>query len=358
MRARFPTLTAAALALAGLAACTAQSTTGSAGLYCSKEGLCPPGMICSPSNVCIADMDAGAGTDSGAGGSDSLAGQDTTAADSLQQDSAPDTAVIDTAPADTPQPDTAKPDTSKPDSTVQDTAKPDIADDTAPVSVTIEELQKGATSLTCENTSGIVNYAKVMVEPAVLTGPPVMSTSSSGKKSALLYVRPATGPTSGEYAGLIVVVQAWPVPFTAGSVIQVTGTVQEFYCMTEVIVDSLDAVVAKGAVAVPDPYAVGIGPLVANSEPYEGALVSIAGVTVAQPNLAGTDGKNHGEFTVKSGNAELAIYLPYGSQWLNKDQSTTLLFGDKFSSISGHLAYSFGHWVLRPRDDMDFKSGF
>lgn len=355
MRVRFPSLTAAAMALAGVVACTAQSTGGSAGLYCSKEGLCPPGMICSASNVCIADMDSAAGADAAAMGdaADSATANDSAPADATQSDTA-----TDVAPVDATVPDTAKPDTSKPDTTVPDVAGPDSTQDTAPVAVTIQDLQSGATSLTCENTGGIVNYAKVILEPAVLTGTPVMSTSSSGKKSALLYVRPATGPTSGSYAGLIVVVQAWPVPFTAGSVIQATGTVQEFYCMTEVIVDSLDAVVAKGTVAVPQPYAVGIGPLVSDPEPYEGALVSISGVLVAQANLAGTDGKNHGEFTVKSGNAELAVYLPYGSQWLNKDQSTSLAAGAKFASISGHMAYSFGHWVLRPRDDLDLKSGF
>lgn len=346
MTARSLTLAIAALAVAGSSACTAQSSTGSAGLYCSKEGLCPPGMICSASNVCIADLDSAA-LDSAAG-ADAAGGKDTAQADNSPQDTG-----LDSAPADTAQTDTAQPDIAK-----QDTGQPDAAEDVAPVAVTIEDLQKGATSLTCENAAGVVNYAKVTVEPAVLTGTPVMSTNSAGKKSALLYVRPATGPTSGAYAGLMVVVQAWPVPFTAGSVIQVTGTVQEFYCMTEVIVDSLDAIVAKGSVAVPGPYAVGIGPLAADPEPMEGALVSISGVVVGQGNLPGTDGKNHGEFTVKSGNAELAVYLPYGSQWLNKDQSTSLLPGDKFASITGHFAYSFGHWVLRPRDDADLKSGF
>jgi hypothetical protein len=148
------------------------------------------------------------------------------------------------------------------------------------------------------------------------------------------------------------------VPFTAGSVIQATGTVQEFYCMTEVMVDTLDAIVAKGTVAVPNPYNVGIATLAADPEPYEGALVSVGGVEVGLQNLAGSDGKNHGEFTVKSGNAEIAVFLPYGSQWLNKDQSTTLLPGSVFQSITGHLAYSFGHWVIRARDDADLKASF
>lgn len=340
-----------ALGTAIWAGCTTASGGGaSAGLYCSVEGLCPPGMVCNAAKVCVADLsDAGGGGDSGAGG------QDSASADTAVSDSA----VGDTAVAqDTQVQDTAKPDTTKPDTATPDTAQPDSAADVAPVAVTIEDLQKGATSLSCENPAAAVNYSKVILEPAVLTGPPVMLTSSSGKKSALLYVRPATGPTSAAYAGMLVVVQAWPVPFTAGTVIQATGTVQEFFCMTEVMVDSLEAIVTKGTVAVPSPYNVGIAPLVADPEPYEGALVSIGGVEVAQQNLAGSDGKNHGEFTVKSGNAELAVYLPYGSQWLNKDQSTTLLPGSVFQSITGHLAYSFGHWVLRPRDDADLQANF
>jgi hypothetical protein len=306
-------------------------------------------MVCNAAKVCVADLaDAGAGQDT-------IGSQDTAAADATggeigQGDTVQkDTAIApDIQPQDTNLPDTAKPDIAQPDSSV----------DVAPVAVTIEELQKGSTSLNCENPAAAVNYSKVILEPAVLTGTPVMLTSSSGKKSALLYVRPVTGPTSGAYAGMLIVVQAWPVPFTAGSVIQATGTVQEFYCMTEVMVDTLDAIVAKGTVAVPNPYNVGIATLAADPEPYEGALVSVGGVEVGLQNLAGSDGKNHGEFTVKSGNAEIAVFLPYGSQWLNKDQSTTLLPGSVFQSITGHLAYSFGHWVIRARDDADLKASF
>ncbi len=338
---------------AALAACTTASSGGSAGLYCSVEGLCPPGMVCNAAKVCVAEL------------SDASGGQDTAAADTAGSEIGQgDTAQNDTAIApdilvqDTNQPDTAKPDTNQPDTAKPDTAQVDSSADVAPVAVTIEELQKGATSLSCENPAAAVNYSKVILEPAVLTGAPVMLTSSSGKKSALLYVRPATGPTSGAYAGMLIVVQAWPVPFTAGSVVQATGTVQEFYCMTEVMVDTLDAIVAKGTVAVPNPYNVGIATLAADPEPYEGALVSVGGVEVGLQNLAGSDGKNHGEFTVKSGNAEIAVFLPYGSQWLNKDQSTTLLPGSVFQSITGHLAYSFGHWVIRARDDADLQASF
>lgn len=341
-----------ALAVAALTGCTTASSGGSAGLYCSIEGLCPPGMTCNAAKVCVADL------------SDASSGQDSAATDTAGGDiGQPDTEGKDTAVADTQTPDTAKPDTSPADTgqtdvSGPDTAQPDAVADAAPVLVTVEELQKGSTSLNCENPGAAINYSKVLLEPVVLTGAPVMLTSSTGKKSALLYVRPATGPTSGAYAGMLVVVQAWPVPFTAGSVIQVTGTVQEFYCMTEVMVDSLEAIVTKGTVAVPSPYNVGIAALVADPEPYEGALVTIGGVEVAQQNLAGSDGKNHGEFTVKSGNAEIAVYLPYGSQWLTKEQGTTLLPGSMFQSITGHLAYSFGHWVLRARDDADLQASF
>lgn len=338
---------------AALAACTTAGGGGSAGLYCSVEGLCPAGMVCNAAKVCVAEQ-------SDAGGSQDTATADAAGGEIGQGDTAQnDTTIVpDSQIQDTNLPDTAKPDTSLPDTTKPDTSLADSSADVAPVAVTIEELQKGSTSLSCENPGAAVNYSKVILEPAVLTGPPVMLTSSSGKKSALLYVRPATGPTNGAYAGMLIVVQAWPVPFTAGSVIQATGTVQEFYCMTEVMVESLDAIVAKGTVAVPEPYNVGIATLVADPEPYEGALVSMGGIAVGQQNLAGSDGKNHGEFTVKSGNAEIAVFLPYGSQWLNKDQSTTLLPGSIFQSITGHLAYSFGHWVIRARDDADLQPSF
>ncbi|MSQ82426.1 MAG: hypothetical protein EXR77_05835 [Myxococcales bacterium] len=223
---------------------------------------------------------------------------------------------------------------------------------------TVAEIQLGATSQTCENPAAIVNYTKVIVENCVVTGPPQTITASNGKKSSLFYMRPATGPTSAVNAGMAVIVGSNPLAIQLGDVVQVTGIVQEFYCQTEIACETAAAVVAKGKVAVPEPYNVPLATLVKSLESYENMLLRISGITIDNPNVLGSDGKLHGEFTVSSGAAQIKVGIFATSQYYDKDAKTKFSSGQAITSISGHLTYSFGSFLLRPRDDNDIQPGF
>lgn len=333
-----------AICASGFGACVGgTSNGGGAGgvLLCGTGGACPANMKCNENNVCV--FDASAGDAAAAAGKDTASG---TAADTATV--APDAAAgKDAAVAET---------TAGPDQTAGGKDEATAADVPAePVPATVKELQSGAASLTCEKTDGTINYAKVVVEPCVVTGPPQLITASTGKKSTLFYMRPATGPLKGDYAGIAVIIGANPLPIAPGDVVQVTGTVQEFFCMTEIIADTVDAVVAKGKVAPPEPYTVPLATLADTPEPYESDLLRVSGVTVDNPNVPGSDGKFHGQFSVKSGGASIFVALGYGSQYYDKDGKTKFTAGSSLGSVAGHWTYSFGQFVLRLRDDLDLQ---
>ncbi len=353
---------AAAWCAAFVCACTVAGG-GSGGsnanvLLCGAGGACPSGMTCTVNNVCVPETADGgdaasAGADAGTTGSDTATADSGSAKDSGDKADSPVAANDSAVATDTPAPkDTAVAEVSA-----------DVASDAAdvpvaPVPATIAQLQTAAASLQCENPSGIVNYAKVIVEPAVVTGPMITVTAAGGKKSTLFFARPATGPLAAENAGMAFIVGANPLTLAAGDVVQVTGTASEFYCMTEIMVESADGVVQKGKVAAPEPYAVAIAKVFSNPEPYEDVLIRISGVVVDNPNVVGSDGKYHGEFTVSSGSATLRVAVSPGSQYYDKDAKPKFQVGTKFGSVAGHLTYSFGNFLLRPRDDADLQVGF
>ena len=336
-----------AWACTALAACSVGGGGGGGGtvLLCGPGGACPANQTCNANNVCVGNgLDTAAGGDVGqdaaGGGGDAAVKEagtvpDSGAADTADKDTAAEVASSDVAPKD---------------------AQPDVP--IGPVPATIAELQGAAASLTCENASGVTPGAKVVLEPAVVTGPPQLITASNGKKSTLFFVRPATGPTAAENAGMAVIIGVNPLAVQAGDVVQVTGSVIEFYCMTEITADAADAVVSKGKVGVPKPYDVSLATLVKNTEPYEDVLVRVSNVVVSDPNLPGNDGKLHGQLVVASGAASVVVALPYGSASLDTGGKTKFGAGDKLGSVAGHLNYSFGQWILRPRDDQDIATGF
>ncbi len=335
------------MALVALAGCAGNGGGSGGGglLFCGPGGTCPAGQTCNAGNVCTLTAADAAQTSDGQAGSDTKQGTETAASDGQTTETpvASDTVVADSAPQDT---------VVSIDTTIAD-SPPHVP--AGPVAATIAELQTAAGSLTCENPTGVTAYAKVILEPAVVTGPTQLITASTGKKSSLFFVRPATGPTSTENARMAVIVGVHPLPVQPGDVVQITGTAIEFYCLTEITADTADAVVVKGKVAAPQPYDVSMAMLPKNTEPYEDVLLRVSGVVVSEPNLPGNDGKLHGQFVVASGAASLVVALPYGSIYLDKDAKTTLTAGSKFGSIAGHLNYSFGQWMLRPRDDSDLQ---
>ena len=351
--------------IAGSCACTAYGGGGGGGggggssvLICGTGGACPANMSCSANNVCVAlSGDAVASGDAGASADGATQGADATAAADADKVDSPAAANDSAVQAETVvAKDTVVPDTSPPIDSATAVDSADAA--TEPVPATVAEIQLGPTSQTCENPTAIVNYTKVIVENCVVTGPPQTITASNGKKSSLFYMRPATGPTSAVNAGMAVIVGSNPLAIQPGDVVQVTGIVQEFYCQTEIACETAASVVAKGKVATPEPYNVSLSSLVKQLESHENVLLRISGITIDNPNVLGSDGKLHGEFTVSSGAAQLKIGIFATSQYYDKDAKTKFTSGQAITSISGHLTYSFGSFLLRPRDDNDIQPGF
>jgi len=87
-------------------------------------------------------------------------------------------------------------------------------------------------------------------------------------------------------------------------------------------------------------------------------------VQVVEPNVLGTDGKPHGMFAVaaagsSSGSAPLVhVGGNKNTTFASYDPATKLTTtkftqGQGFASITGHLTYSFGAYVLRVSKDAD-----
>ena len=96
------------------------------------------------------------------------------------------------------------------------------------------------------------------------------------------------------------------------------------------------------------------------AEPLEGGLIQLTNVQVLDPNPLSTDGKNHGECTVNhnGGSAYVTFAPALGSVYLTpgaNGTTTTFFAGQGFASITGNLQWSFGHWVVRVRSDVDIN---
>lgn len=349
-----------------LAACG--STAGSAGaILCGPGGECGGNLVC-VNNYCMVPTDkADIGASDAAAGADTAGGQDTIAADADDKADAtapgPDVAPADTVDQPDAAPDVTPVDTAGPDAAGEDIAKPDTAGDTSDLPggpMTIQQIQSAATSLLCPNENAEVLTAKgVVLEPAVLTGDPgVVSKLQS------FFLAPATGPLDPSYQGLQVLVTGGTAALAAGDVVQLTGDVKEYFCMTELMVKAADVKVI-GKIGAPTAAPLPLAKLKGTAaEAYEGVLVQIQNVYVAEPNVIGSDGKTHGEFAVgaTADFEEVVIGPSSGTSFSFKNNTTgqtesKMKAGQYFASITGHMTYGFGRWVLRPRKDADLVAG-
>jgi len=183
-------------------------------------------------------------------------------------------------------------------------------------------------------------------------------------KNSLFHARPKGAPTvGGDWQGVKVFVLGTPPALTAGDVVEIKGDAVEYYCETEIKAKAADIkTVSKNSP--PAPYEVVTKSITFDgeaSEAFEGVLVKLINVKVTQPNTLGTDGKTHGGFSVASQTdlkSQVHVDLASVSQYTQKstqtgDLVTTFTTGQVFSSVIGHLNYSFGEYVLIPRGDTD-----
>ncbi|MCO4764014.1 MAG: hypothetical protein KC502_21045 [Myxococcales bacterium] len=316
---------------------------GGGGVLCALDGSCPAGMTCA-GQVCVF-VSADAVADSTAGS------QDTTTVDSGAQD----TGSVDAGPADTGTTDTGSPDTT---TATPDTSTPDTS---TPSGSQIATLQQATSSKTCAKTDGELS----VMSDVTLSGVIVTTDAAPLGKLMVFYVRPADAPnTDGRWQGMKVVVFKDKTQVKAGDIVTITGELVEYYCESEIKVDSDKITVTGKANLAPVPYDVVVAEISGKglqSEAYEGVFVRLNGVEVAEPNVLGTDGKPHGQFSVASAGGTtptVVIGGSAGTSFTAKDPKTgntitTMKKGQAFKSITGHLTYSFETYVLRPSTDAD-----
>ena len=225
----------------------------------------------------------------------------------------------------------------------------------------VATLQQSTDSTTCAKKDGqnkVIEAAAI--EDVIATQAPFKAGSSW-----IFHGRPASAPqVDGKWQGIKLFVHSGEPKVAAGDVVSITGDVVEYFCETEITAASKNVTVKSSGTA-PTPYAVKTADITFNgdSEAYEGVFVTIQNVKVHEANYKGSDGKTHGGFAVVSqtdGSAVVHVDLASSSQFTTQDASkqlvTTFVQGQVISSITGHLNYSFGEFVLIPRGDADLVS--
>ena len=144
-------------------------------------------------------------------------------------------------------------------------------------------------------------------------------------------------PGGGAWNGIFVFD---PVNFASAAVgdqIGITGTVQEFYNMTEMSSITAFSVITSGN-AIPGPQSLATGSV--SVEQWEGVRVRVNNVTVTDPDIG------FGEWLVSDGSGDVVIddkgtytYVP--------------VLNDFLESVTGPLDYNFGAFKIQPGDDSD-----
>jgi predicted extracellular nuclease len=122
-----------------------------------------------------------------------------------------------------------------------------------------------------------------------------------------------------------------------GDSVVVSGYVDEYYGLTELVVQSVDF--RDPGHEVPQATLVTTGS--ASQEKWEGVLVKVEDVTVTDPDLG------YGEWNVDDGSGNCRVDdlgLPYGF---------SVSQGDTYSSITGVLFYSYSNYKIEPRNTDD-----
>lgn len=128
-----------------------------------------------------------------------------------------------------------------------------------------------------------------------------------------------------------------PVALTVGDAVLVTGTVQEYYGMTEIIsMTSVDILGAGAATPVPESMETGS----VSAEAWESVLIEVTGLTITDDNLG------YGEWEVDDGSGPLVVgdYYTY---------SYVPFTGGTLYYLRGPVFYSFDAFKVEPRNDTD-----
>lgn len=180
--------------------------------------------------------------------------------------------------------------------------------------VPIQEIQSNTTD----------GDASAYVGQTVQTEGVVTAVTSRG-----FFIQNGTGPWSGIY------VYTGSTPdVSIGDLVQVTGTVDEYYGLTQV----KDATVTKlGTAEVPAPVVLNTGEV--SQEQWESVLVKVENVVVTQePN-------EYGEWYMDDGSGPAMV-----DDLMYEYKATE---GQRLKYVTGVVYYSFGNFKIEPRDASD-----
>jgi len=246
-------------------------------------------------------------------------------------------------------------------SKAEDVQTPDQGADVAEVVTTkstIADVQQSDTSKNCTGgdsghtpiQSGLSFTGLVVISPVI---------SSSKYHTSTYYVCDGGATAMTDYSCVTLAMKDTLDPGLApGDLVDVTADYKEFYCNTELYATSLTK--ESGTATVPTAKVLTAADYpdstAAKWEPLEGLLVKINDVTITNAAFPGTDGKDHGDFLV-GGNGTTtgivighAFHLDYMSTDPAKNQRKD---GTNFTSITGVVEYSYGHYRISPRTEAD-----
>ena len=168
--------------------------------------------------------------------------------------------------------------------------------------------------------------------------------SGSGANNYGFFISDATG---GAYSGLFIYNQTYSP--SVGDMLEITGTVTEYYGFTEITGVSAYQVLSQ-ANPLPPASLISTGALssTATGEQWESVLVKVQNVSVtSSPNT-------YQEFNVNDGSGSCQVdnqFFGLGHSWQN------IVQGNTFSQITGIVDYAFSAFGLQPRSLADMQSG-
>ena len=153
----------------------------------------------------------------------------------------------------------------------------------------------------------------------------------------------APGPWNGVYVYLTPSPASLPV--SRGDTVQVSGTVQEYYGLTEIGCAAGDVTVLGTGGAAHPPSLVDTADVAtgaATAESYEGVLVEVSDVDVTSA------ANQYGEWLVDDGSGPVMVD-DLGSYAYDPS------LGDRLELVRGMLYFGFGDFKIEPRDDGDIQ---
>jgi len=193
----------------------------------------------------------------------------------------------------------------------------------------------GGDALSCYEIQGQADESPYNGQDVTVTG--IVTAAAGEFYTSVADAQLATieDPSGGEWSGLALFGYDGIMDnLERGDSVVVSGYVQEYYGLTEVVVQSVDFY--ESGHTIPDPEqisTVGIA-----SEMWEGVFAAVSNVTVT------TNPNTHGEFMVDDGSGQGMVKL-YGF-------GTTI--GDTYSQVIGVVFYSYDEYKLNARDENDF----